>query len=205
MTLLETASFAPLGFWSPVLVDLYMVQEQKSPFSTFHLKSTSFVPGPCNWQQKAILTILGAERRRKRDKSWPEVRMGRLDLLKLVLKESRGSFLTFSASSCLLFLSPSHCLPTADVSTAHFLPPLLSCLPVSLSSGRVLVQASSSSQPRERRSTLALQPSGMVLRNGITVSQFQGLVCALCPCGLRPGVWSRHAWDNAGQQCIVAG
>lgn len=31
-------------------------------------------------------------------------------LLNLVLKEARGTLLIFSASSCLSFLSPSHCL-----------------------------------------------------------------------------------------------
>ena len=111
MTLLETASFAPLGFWSPVLVDLYMVQEQKSPFSTFHLKSTSFVPVPCNWQQKAILTILGAERRRKRDKSWPEVRMGEAGSPEIGPQRIKGELSYF-----LCFL-----LPTLSISKS--LPP----------------------------------------------------------------------------------
>lgn len=54
-------------------------------------------------------------------------------LLKLVLKEARETLLIFSASSCLPFLSPRHCLPTSDLFPSHSHSPLLSCLPAYLS------------------------------------------------------------------------
>lgn len=127
---LETAgdsiwtSRALLGFWMPVLLGPYMVQAQKSPSPSLCLEPPSSAPGLLELVTVLILQEARAGGRWGLGAAW----VGRSHRpLKWVLKDVKGGFLIFSASSFLPFLHGSPSRPRICLCLCH--PPLLSFLP----------------------------------------------------------------------------